>query len=231
MTLKQKVKFISIWRSFCLSSWIWKHFAFPAVCTRIHSTRRQMTAKASSGYTHVQCRPSTDGIYIVRKYASLSTQIQFQSGKEMWNSFAGRSLFHMSAFCWLSFWLCWGFDYILTLLGCLTEYFAAIQNIFLPYISVRSIFFQTSVFRGNKCFSWAWQYLTNLASKNSSNLILRPCKIWSKPKCKMILLEYDCCVWLENDPSCLKAKHFSTFCHFISLQIQMQAWMHKHAQR
>ena len=92
-----------------------------------------MTAKASSGYTHVQCRPSTDGINIVRKYASLSTQIQFQSGKEMWNSFAGRSLFHMSAFCWLSFWLCWGFDYILTLLGCLTEYFAAIQNFFLPY--------------------------------------------------------------------------------------------------
>ena len=135
-----------------------------------------MTAKASSGYTHVQCRPSTDGIYIVRKYASLSTQIQFQSGKEMWNSFAGRSLFHMSAFCWLSFWLCWGFDYILTLLGCLTEYFAAIQNFFLPYrifccltkyFMLCKIFlyepkiFQTTVFRGNKCFSWAWQYLTN----------------------------------------------------------------------
>ena len=153
-----------------------------------------MTAKASSGYTHVQCRPSTDGIYIVRKYASLSTQIQFESGKEMWNSFAGRSLFHMSAFCWLSFWLCWGFDYILTLLGCLTEYFAAIQNIFLPYrifccfttycpalqnmLLLYKIFsciaeyfctyqnLQTSAFRGNKCFSWAWQYLTNLASKN-----------------------------------------------------------------
>ena len=28
LTLKQKVKFISIWRSFCLSSWIWKDFAF-----------------------------------------------------------------------------------------------------------------------------------------------------------------------------------------------------------
>ena len=80
------------------------------------------------------CRP-LNGIYRKEICFTALTNTIFvwqRNIKQLYIS--GHSLFHMSAFCWFSFRVlavdCSGFDYILTLLGCLTEYFSPNQLLF-----------------------------------------------------------------------------------------------------
>ena len=81
-----------------LKLWMWWIFGifgyFPPACTRIHSTWRQMEAQTSSGYTGTG-RPSNR---IWGKEISDSGKANIKLLLKSWSF-----LFHIRAFCWLSF--------------------------------------------------------------------------------------------------------------------------------
>ena len=89
------------------------------------------------------CRP-LNGIYRKEICFTAHTKTIFvwqRNIKQLYIS--GHYLFHMSAFCWFSFRVlavdCSGFDYILTLLGCLTEYFSPNQLLFNSFLGGKQV--------------------------------------------------------------------------------------------